>query len=37
MREIRDWVIEHILEPLSDMRVTLHCYTSSEGEGPLKK
>lgn len=35
--KIKDWVIEHILEPLSDMGVTLHCYTSSEGEGPLKK
>jgi len=25
------------LEPLSDMGVTLHCYTLSEGEGSLKK
>ncbi|MBN1167819.1 MAG: zeta toxin family protein [Methanospirillaceae archaeon] len=30
--EIREWAIEHIMEPLSDMGFILHCYKLTEGE-----
>lgn len=30
--EMKDWVTEHVLEPLCNMGVTIHCYAMSEGK-----
>lgn len=35
--EIRDWVMQYIMEPLSEMGITLHCYKLIETGDSLEK